>query len=168
MTTKIDPIIRDAIEMSLHTAALTLSPNKTKMSEKSVNIDGVKPKDLMAFMLEKGIPEDADFDWRDDNHLRLTWDIVVDTTEEEKMTFNKIHFPTRFFRLFSQRMIALGYKRIPTDSDSFKKGKEIWPFDFVASFNRKPNLHSKYDSYLKGDLEPLIEYYSQFFKKQES
>lgn len=127
---------------------------QTKKVQKDIDIMDVDPINLLSFMKEKGVPDNAWFGGRNDGYdgyssFLLCWDIVVLTTEQDNLKFMRTHFPTRAFKQIFDAMTANGYKRVGVNTSEFSKFKNL----------------NQYDLYVKNEFDVLVEYYSLYFKK---
>ena len=124
---------------------------QTKTQRKEISIENVKPLDIVDFMKENGIPDDAYFVGPEEGQLGvfLSWDVEVPTTEADKLKFvkNKTDYVT--WQYVYKLLTANGYKRIPYDSSYF----------------RKFNDTTLYNMFIEKDFDRLVEYYSGFFGK---
>ncbi len=127
---------------------------KTKKQTKSLSIFNTKPIDLISFMKENNIPDDAYFDGRDNGYdafddILISWDIIIPTTDDDKLSFIKQRFDSYSFRKIHDLFIKNGYIRIRGNY------KELKPFE-----NK-----SRYDMYKNGEFDELLKYYSIVFSK---
>lgn len=127
---------------------------QTKKVVKELDIMDVNPINLLNFMKEKGVPDNAWFGGRDNGYdgyseFLLCWEVVVPTTEQDDLKFMRTHFPIRAFKQIFDVLTANGYTRVGVNSSEFSKFK---------NFNQ-------YDLYLKNEFDLLVEYYSLYFKK---
>lgn len=124
---------------------------QTKTQRKEISIENVKPLDIVDFMKENGIPDDAYFVGPEEGQLGvfLSWEVQVPTTEADKLKFvkNKTDYVT--WQYVYKLLTANGYKRIPYDSSYFRKFGDT----------------TVYNMFHKKDFDRLVEYYSGFFTK---
>ena len=128
---------------------------KSKKITKSVSIIDVKPIDIISFMKDNNIPDDACFDGRDNGYdawddILLSWDVSVETTSEEKLRFKRKRFGSIAFKHIYNLLTKKGYKRVGVNSALFKEYRDI----------------TVYDMYINKDFDKLVKYYSLFFKKE--
>lgn len=127
----------------------------TKMQATSISIQDVRPLDITDFMLRNDIPDDATFGGNDNGYdawddICLCWDIIVPTTDKDKLEFKRKRFSSDVaFRKVYNLLLANGYKRIGSNSALFKE------FDDTTV----------YDMYVNKDIDRLEKYYSLFFNK---
>jgi len=124
---------------------------KTKTETKEISIENVKPLDIVDFMKENGIPDDAYFVGPEEGQLGvfLSWDVQVPTTEADKVQFSKKQYRNVAWQYVYKSLTANGYKRIPYDSSYFRKFGDT----------------TVYNMFHKKDFDLLVEYYSGFFTK---
>lgn len=123
---------------------------------KSISIIDVNPLTLPQFMKDNNIPDDAYFDGRDNGYdawddLLLSWDIVVPTTDKDKLKFNRRVFSTIAFQELFHLLTSNGYKRVGFNSGLLKE------FDDTTV----------YDMYMDKDFDRLVKYYSLSFKLKD-
>lgn len=137
----ITPILKTAFEKCGDSIALT------KQKYMFMDIEGVKPIDLLDFMSKNEVPRDAEFG---NNNVCLEWTVEVPTTDEER----KAHMRKRFERYAWSAVYACltgnGWRRVrwgqPEDDKNFKD-TDI------------------YDMYIVDDLEGLVAHYSLRFAR---
>ena len=125
---------------------------QTKKETKEISFGNVKPIDVVVFMEENGIPDDAYLTGGDDEGqygVFLCWDVEVPTTEADKLKFVKKQYSNVAWQYVYKLLTANGYKRIPYDSSYF----------------RKFNDTTLYNMFIEKDFDRLVEYYSGFFIK---
>lgn len=124
----------------------------TKIATKSIQIDDIKPVNLLSFMQENKIPDNAYFNGRNNGYdgfdaILLEWAIDVPTTEKDKAAFLKKRFNTiagsRVYKTLSER----GYKR-----EGFNSG-------LLAAYDDT----TVYDMYIAKDWDRLLNYFSLAF-----
>jgi hypothetical protein len=76
---------------------------KTKKETKSMSIIDVSPLNIVSFMKENNIPEDAYFNGADNGYdawddILLSWNIDVPTTEKDKLDFKRKTFNSNVFK----------------------------------------------------------------------
>lgn len=135
-------------------ALLEKAVPQTKKETKSVSIMDVKPIDIISFMANNNIPNDACFDGKDNGYdawddILLSWDIVVPTTDKDKLKFKKDRFSTIAFRSIYNSLTVNGYKRVGYNTGLLKQ------FDDTTV----------YDMYINKDFDRLVKYYSLPFVK---
>lgn len=124
---------------------------KTKIMEKTISIIDVKPIDLLTFMKDNNIPENACFDGGDNGYDGLlSWDVKVPNMEEDRVKYiaDKFNKGTAFKFVYN-KLISNGYKRIGFNSTYLKEFKNTTP----------------YDMFINKEMDKLVKYYSLFFKK---
>ena len=124
----------------------------TKKKTKSISIIDVEPINLLSFMKDNNIPNDAYFDGRDNGYdafddILLSWDIDVPTTDEDKLKFKRDKFTTIAFRFVFHLLEDNGYKRVGYYSGKLKQFSDT----------------TVYDMYIEKDFDRLVEYYSLAF-----
>ena len=124
---------------------------QTKKETKEISIENVKPLDIVDFMKENGIPDDAYFVVGEEGQygVFLSWDVEVPTTEADKLKFVKYKTDYVTWQYVYKLLTANGYKRIRYD----------------ASYFRKFGDTSIYKMFIEKDFDRLVEYYSGFFTK---
>lgn len=127
---------------------------QTKKVVKSIDIMDVEPINLLNFMKENGVPDNAWFGGRDNGYdgydsFELHWEIDIPTTGQDDLKFMRTHFPMWAYRQVYDVLTNNGYKRVGFDSIAFSKFKHL-------------NL---YDLYGKNEFDLLVEYYSLHFQK---
>lgn len=124
---------------------------KTKTETKEISIENVKPLDIVGFMKEKGIPDDAYFVGPEEGQygVFLSWDVQVPTTEADKVKFAKKQYRNVAWQYVYKLLTANGYKRIPYDSRNFKQFNDT----------------TVYNMFREKNFDRLVEYYSGHFKK---
>lgn len=145
-------IIKDNLKGILDNANLLLEEQvpKTKKAMKSISIRDVEPLELIAFMKENNIPDNASFGGRDNGYdgfddIELQWDVDVPTTDSDKAAFRIKKF---------ERMVwysLLNYMK--------EKGYVVRGYTPTA-------VPCIYKTYLNNGYDILCEYYSlRFIKK---
>lgn len=133
---------------------LNKSIPQTKKITKSISILDVKPIELVSFMRNNDIPDEAYFDGKDNrydgwNDIQLSWEVDVPTTDKDKLDFCRRRFNDIAFTLIYNSLTTNGFKRITLTSSFFKEFKDT-------------NI---YDMYVNKDFERLEKYYSNYFVK---
>lgn len=128
---------------------------QTKVDVKYVNIEDAKPSDIVDFMKENNIPENAYFGGKSNGYdgfdqVCLCYDIDVPTTDKEKLKFKKGKFTQIAFEKVFQILTINGYKRVGFNSGLLKQ------FDDTTI----------YDMYINKDFDRLVKYYSLYFTKK--
>lgn len=126
----------------------------TKKEKRSISIADVKPVKIIEFMQENNIPEDADFDGRDNGYdawddICLSWYIDVPTTERDKEESKRKRFEYVAWKHVFESLTSNGYTVAGYNPDDFKQFKDT----------------SLYDMFVEGDFERLVKYYSLRFKR---
>jgi len=149
--------MKDLIILAL-TNALSKLDDKApliKKSYKSISILDVSPIDLLSFMKDNNIPDDADFDGKDNGYdawddILLSWSIDVPTTDKDKINYKRKIFNSHAaFKSVYDLLTVSGYKRQGSYSNLFK------PFDDTTV----------YDMFIDKDFDRLVKYYSLSFAK---
>lgn len=125
---------------------------QTKKQVRSISIMNVKPIELLQFMKDNGIPDDACFDGRDNGYdawddILLSWDVDVPTTDSDKLAFKKKRFTDIAWMYVYQKLTANGYIRQGVNSHLLKQ------FDDTTI----------YDMYMNVDWDRIELYYSLRF-----
>jgi len=127
---------------------------QTKKETVYVNIENVKPSDIMQFMIDNNIPDNAEFGGKPNGNdaydeMCLCYDIDVPIHEKEKIRVREKTFDRMAFSKINESLIANGYRRTPVNSEFFKKFKDL----------------TVYSMYINNDFDKIIKYYSYFFIK---
>jgi hypothetical protein len=150
--------MKDLIMQPLREAIILLDARtpSTKLVTQYKSIADVKPQDIIQFMKDNNIPDNAEFGGKpngDDgfDEVCLCYDIPVFTTDKEKLKYKKERFSyvawTKIFKLLTNN----GYKRVGVNSGEFKQFDDTTIYDMV----------------IDNDIDRLEKYYSLFFKKIE-
>lgn len=143
----------DLIMTALNDAMLSLDKQvpKTKLTLKSIDIDGVEPYDLPKFMYEHNVPKDADFDGYDNGYdgwewgrVRLSWKVSIPTNEKDDLKYRRKRFTDIAWNRMYMLMLVSGYKRVGYSTAHLKQ------FDDTTV----------YDMFIANDFERLVKYYS--------
>ena len=126
----------------------------TKKKTVSISIQDIRPTDIIRFMEENNIPEDAYFTGTDNGYdgwddVVLEWDVSVPTTELDKIEYRRKRFANTAFRKLYKALTANGYKRAGVPSQLLDQFKS----------------RTVYEMYVEKDFDTLIKYYSLYFKK---
>jgi hypothetical protein len=149
MKNKILPILTE-----LEREALASAP-ATKKVERRKSIDDVMPKDLIAFMKDNDIPENAYFVGEPNGYdgftgeLFLSWQVSVPTNDDDKENYVRCRFRVGAFRRVGKKLFDLGYSRKSVSTVHLKE------------FGRD----SLYNAYKAGDVDKLEKYFSLYFSK---
>jgi hypothetical protein len=143
-------IIKALDEALVHIYKITPT---TKIVERSVSVMHVMPKDILTFMKENSIPDDACFAGKDNGYdgfddILLSWDIKVPTTEEDRLKYRRERFNSVSFKRLHDLLTANGYKRVGYNTRLLKEFN-----DTIV-----------YDMYMNKEWDRLIKYYSLSFK----
>jgi hypothetical protein len=127
---------------------------QTKKDAKFISISDVNPSDIVQFMKDNNVPNDATFGGADNgydawNDIGLCWDIDIPTTDKDKIKFKRGKFSTTAFKFVFDTLTANGYKRVGFNSGLLKQ------FDDTTV----------YDMYINNDYDRLVTYYSLSFTK---
>lgn len=140
--------------LNAHTLLLKQVPlTKKKLIE--VGIHDVKPLELVKFMDDNNIPNDAWFGGKDNGYdafseVCLCYHVDIPTTEKDKMEFRRKRFDGIAWKFIYELLLANGYKRISSYSNLFKE------FDDTTI----------YDMYINKDFDRLVKRYSLQFAIQ--
>jgi len=148
--------MKDLIIQALDSFSATFEQTvpKTKPKTILVDIEGVSPVNLVSFMKENQIPNDAWFAGRPNGYdgfdqVCLAYEIQVPTTHEDNMKFKRRVFGTRVFKKVYDILTANGYKR---------KG-------FNSALLADYDNTTVYDMYVCMSFDRLVSYYSLYFSK---
>jgi hypothetical protein len=124
----------------------------TKAKFHSISIMDVNPLELITFMKENNIPDDAEFEGVDNgydayNDFALGWRTPIPTTEKDRDYWVKERFNRNAVTALHQGLVKDGY---------YKKG-------FDSILYRKFVKTSLLDRFLNDDLESIVEYYSTHY-----
>lgn len=126
-----------------------------KKKTESISIRDISPLDIVEFMKDNNIPNDAYFDGNDNgddgwDDILLSWEIDVQTTDKDKLKFSRDRFTSIAFKCVYDLLIKSGYyKRIGFSSRLLKE------FDDTTV----------YDMYMSNDFDRLVKYYTLHFVK---
>jgi hypothetical protein len=126
----------------------------TKKKTEYISILDVNPLELIKFMKDNNIPDNASFGGRDNGYdgwddICLVWEVDEPTTETDKLKYKKKRFTSIAFQSVYQVLVNNNYKRVGYDSGSLKQ------FDDTTV----------YEMYIKKDFDRLVKYYSLPFAK---
>lgn len=148
--------MKNLITTALNDAILLLDKQvpQTKKKTESISIIDVKPLELLSFMKNNNIPNDAVFTGTDNgydswNDIVLAWEIDIPTTDKDKLAFKRKRFTDIAFRIVYDSLTSNGFKRVGVNSSLFKA------FDDTTI----------YDMYMNNDFDRLEKYYSMYFTK---
>lgn len=127
---------------------------QVKKITKSISIFDVKPIELIKFIKDNNIPDDAYFDGSSNgdggyDDFLLSWEVEVPTTDKDRLDYCRRTFSSIAFRLIHKSLTSNGFKR-------------IYPW---SSFLNEYKDTSIYDMYVNKDFEKLKKYYSNYFEK---
>jgi len=149
--------MKDLIIKALDDALILLEKRipQTKKEIKYVNIDDVTPLELIQFMKDNNIPDDADFDGKPNDYdsfdeVCLSFSVDIPTTEKDKLKFCRSAFTSIAWKFVYDLLIKNGYKRVGYNSALLK------PFEWTSA----------YEMYINNDYDMLVEYYSLPFVKE--
>jgi|SRR5690606_9912183 len=149
--------MKDLIIKALDDALILLEKRipQTKKEIEYVNIDDVTPLELIQFMKDNNIPDDAYFGGKPNSYdsfdeVCLCYNVDIPTTEKDKLRFCRSAFTSIAWEFVYDLLIKNGYKRISYNSASLKQ------FDGT----------SVYDMYINNDYDSLVKYYSLSFVKE--
>ena len=146
--------MKDLIVQALNEAIILLDRQvpQTKSKEKQVRIIDVSPLDLVQFMKDNNIPDDACFggiDNGDDGYsdVCLCYDVIIPTTDKEKLNYKRKRFSSVAHKFVYDLLLNNGYKRVGFNSGLLKQ------FDDTTV----------YDMFINKDFDRLVKYYSLSF-----
>ena len=149
--------MKELIIQALNDAFVLLEKQvpQTKKKTESISITDVKPMDIISFMKDNNIPNDACFDGRDNGYdawddILLSWEIDVPTTDKDKKEFKIKRFTGISWRFVYDLLTKNGYKRVGYNTGLLKQ------FDDTTV----------YDMYINKDFDRLVKYYSLSFNKE--
>lgn len=149
--------MKDLIIKALDDALILLEKRipQTKKEIEYVNIDDVAPLELIQFMKDNNIPDDAYFGGKPNSYdsfdeVCLCYNVDIPTTEKDKLRFCRSAFTSIAWEFVYDLLIKNGYKRISYNSASLKQ------FDGT----------SVYEMYINNDYDSLVKYYSLSFVKE--
>ena len=120
---------------------------QTKRAIKNVSLEDTNPIDLAKFMVDNKIPSDAYFHADSDGRVYLAFCESVLTTQEDTLEYLRSRFSNLAFTLVYRNLTQNGYKRVGFSSEKLKKFK---------------GFHV-YDSYIQGNYDIFVDYYSLYF-----
>ena len=98
--------MKNLIEKALDEAKVKLGKRTPLMKKQTetISIMDVSPIDLREFMKDNNVPDDAEFDGRDNGYdawddIQLSWNIDVPTTDKDKTDHDRRVFTTIAFKL---------------------------------------------------------------------
>ena len=148
--------MKDLIIQALNVAynKLIASIPQTKKVEKTISIMDVKPIELLEFMRDNDIPDDAVFHGNDNGYdgwddFVLSWEVEVPTSETDQTVYKRIRFSDIAFNMVFHLLTANGYTRVGVSSQNLKQ------------YDKK----QIYEMFLNKDFDNLVDYYSLYFKK---
>lgn len=132
---------------------LNKSIPQTKKVTKSISILDVKPIELVSFMRDNNIPNEAYFDGKDNgydawNDILLSWEIDVPTSDKDKLDYCRRRFNDIAFKYIHKLLTSNGFKTIYPSSSVFNEFKT-----------------TIYDMYVNKEFDRLEKYYSNYFAK---
>ena len=141
------------------TAAMAVADKRTpttKKKTKYVNIEQVKPSDIVAFMKENNIPDDAEFGGKPNGYdafdqVCLCFDVTVETTGQDRENHKRNIFTSIAFSHVLGLLTQNGYKRVGYNSGLLKEFADT----------------TIYDLFVKEDFDRLETYYSLAFVKDQ-
>ena len=149
--------MKDLVIKALDDALILLEKRipQTKKEIKYVNIEGVKPSELIQFMRDNNIPDDAEFDGKPNGYdsfdeVCLSFSVDIPTTEKDKLRFCRSAFTSIAWEFVYDLLIKNGYKRVGYNSALLK------PFEWTSA----------YEMYINNDYDSLVKYYSLSFVKE--
>lgn len=149
--------MKDLIKKALDDAFIVLEKRipQTKVECEYVNIEDVKPLELIQFMKDNNIPDNAEFAGKPNGYdafdqVCLCYDIHIPTTKTDKLKFCKHSFTSIAWRFVYYLLIRNGYKRVGYNTALLKQFYEA----------------TVYDMYINNDYDMLVKYYSLAFIKE--
>ena len=143
--------MKELIIQALNNAFVMLEKGTPQTKKKLIQviIADVSPLNIVEFMRENNIPDNASFGGVDNGYdaysdICLEYDVNIPTTEKDKLKFKRDRFPTIAFRLVYDLLTNNGYKRVGYNTGLLKQ------FDDTTV----------YDMYINKDFERLVKYYS--------
>lgn len=120
------------------------------------SIREINPLQLVEFIKENNIPDDATFEGQDNGYdgyddFGLHWITPIPTTQADKDKFQKDWFNRNFGNKVGGLLKDNGYKRVPYNHLLFKK------FNNICMLTE----------YKKGNFNLFIEYFSLLYAKEE-
>lgn len=115
------------------------------------SVFGETPKDIVKYMIENNIPEEATLVGDENGDVLLRWEKTVPTTETDKAEFKKQRFNAIIFRYVYKHLTENGFKRVGFNSALLKQFSDTTVHNMVVN----------------GEFDRLVEYYSLHFKKVE-
>lgn len=148
--------MKDLIIQALEKAFTQLETrvSKTKAHTKYFNIDDVNPLELLEFMRENNIPDNAYFTGIPNSYdsydgIALAYDISIETTEAEREKQRNRIFTDIAFKEVLLLLKENGFKRVGYNTGLLKE------FDNTTV----------YKMFLNKEFDRLVKYYSLPFKK---
>jgi len=157
--------MKDLIIQALDEAYDFLEKNVPQTKKRNctfvIDIEGKTPYEIISFMKENNIPENAKINCyiHNDEYIESCLEYIIDipTTEKDIVNYKRNNFDVIAFKIVYQLLTKNGYKRI-----KYKSPFEY--FNLSYEFTKKGN--QIYDLYLiKKDFDKLVEYYSLNFEK---
>ena len=151
--TKFEHIVNKVLAETMYVTAKSTPITKTVIKSKC--IDGVKPLDLYAFMVENNIPETAYFDVIQDGEGYATscpqsvlcWEEKAPTTEKEQQIRNERRFENLVFPALHKAFYGTEFVRQYPYPSKYK------PFQDKSIYQR----------YIDKDMTTLYNYFSLFW-----
>jgi len=144
-------IMKDLIIEALNNAFSLLVKQipQTKKKMKTVSILDVKPLELISFMNDNNIPNDAYFAGIDNgydgwNDMVLAWEVDIPTTENDKLTYKRKRFTNIAWKFVYDLLTNNEYIRVGYNSGLLKQFEDT----------------TVYDMYMDKDFDRLVKYYS--------
>lgn len=122
---------------------------QTKHKLIEVNIQDVTPLNIVQFMKDNDIPDDAWLGGKDNGYdgfseICLCYNVDIPTTDKDKLIFNRRRFTNIAWHKIYELLLANGYKRVGYNTYFLKE------FDNTTV----------YDMYIAKDFDRLVKYYS--------
>ena len=148
--------MKDLITQALNNAFALFEKSvpQTKSETKYVNIDDVSPLNIVNFMKENDIPDNACFGGKPNGYdafdqVCLCYDIKIPTTDKDKLEYKKKRFTSSAWAKVYPLLTQNGYKRVGFNTGRLKE------FDDTTV----------YDMFINNDFDRLVKYYSLPFTK---
>lgn len=133
---------------------LKIQVPQTKIEIKSISILDVNPIDILKFMKDNQIPNEAYFAGKDNGYdawddILLSWETNIPTTEQDKLKFKRRKFTQIAFKHVYDLLLNNGYRRVGYSSGSLNQ--------FVDT--------TIYNMYMDREFDRIVKYYSLPFTK---
>ena len=127
---------------------------QTKTKTEYVDIEDVSPANIVSFMKEKNIPDNACFGGKPNGYdafdqVCLCYDVKIPTTDKERLKYKREKFSNSAWAKVYPLLTQNGYKRVGFNTGLLKA------FDDTTV----------YDMFINSDFDRLVKYYSLSFIK---